>query len=41
VVTYADWTRLDELELAKGQEAGRPRVKFTSREEIRDALTAG
>jgi len=38
LVTYEDWTRLDALELARGEVAGRPRVKFTSRVEIREAL---
>ncbi|MCP4415098.1 MAG: FAD-dependent oxidoreductase [Chloroflexi bacterium] len=28
-VTYKDWLRLNELELAAGEEQGRPRVKFT------------
>ena len=29
VVRYADWQYLDEVELARGVEQGRPRVKFT------------
>lgn len=29
VVRYADWQYLDEMELARGAEQGRPRVKFT------------
>jgi ferredoxin--NADP+ reductase len=29
-VTYADWKKLDALELQNGQAAGRPRLKFTS-----------
>jgi ferredoxin--NADP+ reductase len=41
VVTYEDWTRLDALELSKGDQAGRPRVKFTSREEMQEALSSG
>ena len=38
VVTYADWQRIDELETALGEPQGRPRVKFTSTEEILAAL---
>jgi len=40
VVSYEDWARLDALELSKGEEAGRPRVKFTSRAEMMEALAA-
>ena len=40
VVNYADWSRLDELEQSRGEAGGRPRVKFTSRAEMRAALTA-
>jgi ferredoxin--NADP+ reductase len=36
--TYADWKKLDTLEVAKGQPQGRPRVKFTSVEEMIAAL---
>ena len=36
--TYADWQRLDEMEVARGKAQGRPRVKFTSVEEMRAAL---
>ena len=36
--TYADWQRLDELEVARGKAVGRPRVKFTSVEEMLTAL---
>ncbi len=36
--SYADWKRLDELEQAKGKACGRPRVKFTSVEEMKQAL---
>jgi len=28
-VTYSDWQRLDQEELRRGQEAGKPREKFT------------
>lgn len=38
VVTYADWQYLDKLEVAKGKEQGRPRVKFTTVEEMIAAL---
>ena len=38
-VTYADWQKLDALELAAGQRSGRPRVKFTSRDELAGALS--
>ncbi len=38
VVSYEDWKRLDELEVARGMEQGRPRVKFTSVEEMLAAL---
>ncbi len=38
VVTYADWQRLDALEQARGEEAGRPRVKFCTVEEMMSAL---
>lgn len=36
--TYADWLRLDELELANGEAQGRPRVKFTSVDNMLRAL---
>jgi ferredoxin--NADP+ reductase len=39
VVSYSDWTQVDAIELAKGEESGRPRVKFTSRAEIKEALS--
>jgi ferredoxin--NADP+ reductase len=38
LVTYEDWTKVDALELSKGEAAGRPRVKLTSRAEIMEAL---
>jgi ferredoxin/flavodoxin---NADP+ reductase len=38
-ITYPDWTRLDALEQSRGEGCGRPRVKFTSRDEVRRALT--
>jgi ferredoxin--NADP+ reductase len=37
-VSWADWLRLDALEVARGRAAGRPRVKFTRVEEMLDAL---
>ncbi len=37
-VSYADWQRLDALEVAAGEAQGRPRVKFTSVEEMLAAL---
>jgi ferredoxin/flavodoxin---NADP+ reductase len=36
--SYPDWKKLDALEVAKGQPLGRPRVKFTSVEEMIAAL---
>lgn len=36
--SFADWKRLDELELARGKACGRPRVKFTSVEEMKKAV---
>jgi ferredoxin--NADP+ reductase len=37
-VSWADWRRLDALEVARGRAAGRPRVKFTRVEEMLAAL---
>lgn len=37
-VTYEDWQKLDALEVAAGEAQGRPRVKFTSIEEMLDAI---
>jgi ferredoxin--NADP+ reductase len=36
--TFADWLKLDELEVSRGKAQGRPRVKFTSVEEMLAAL---
>ncbi len=36
--SFADWEKLDEIEVAKGEESGRPRVKFTSVEEMMEAV---
>ncbi len=33
-VTYDEWKRIDELEVLRGQAAGRPRVKLTEREDF-------
>ena len=38
VFTFEDWKRIDALELERGAKAGRPRVKFTSRQEMAAAL---
>lgn len=38
LVTYADWKQLDAMELNKGKEQGRPRVKFTRIEDMLAAL---
>jgi ferredoxin/flavodoxin---NADP+ reductase len=35
---YQDWLRLNELEVARGRSAGRPRVKFTRVEDMLAAL---
>ena len=39
--SYDDWLKLDELEVEKGKEQGRPRVKFVSVEEMLKALGKG
>lgn len=36
--TYDDWLRLNELEIARGQALGRPRLKFTCIEDMLAAL---
>jgi ferredoxin--NADP+ reductase len=36
--TYASWLRLDELEVTRGKAAGRPRIKFTSVDDMLVAL---
>ncbi len=33
-VTYDEWKRIDELELARGKAVGRPRIKLTERDDI-------
>ena len=37
-VSYEQWQDIDRLEMARGMPDGRPRVKFTKREEIFEAL---
>lgn len=37
-VSYADWTRLNGIEVARGRAAGRPRLKLTRVEEMLEAL---
>jgi ferredoxin--NADP+ reductase len=37
-VSFDDWLKIDELETVKGEECGRPRVKFTRVEEMLAAL---
>jgi ferredoxin--NADP+ reductase len=37
-IAYADWLRLNELETARGQDRGCPRVKFTRVHEMLEAL---
>lgn len=39
-VTIAEWNKLNALELAKGEEQGRPRVKFTDLDAMLAALDA-
>ncbi|MEP7200376.1 MAG: FAD-dependent oxidoreductase, partial [Chloroflexota bacterium] len=40
-VTYADWQRLDRIEVERGKPQGRPRVKFAQVEEMLDAVRDG
>ena len=37
-VSYADWLKLNEVELARGRERGRPRLKFTRVDDMLAAL---
>jgi len=37
--TFAEWTKLDGIEVARGTATGRPRVKFTSPDDMRAAVT--
>ncbi len=36
--SYEDWLRLNELEISRGEEAGRPRLKYTSVEDMINAV---
>ena len=38
VFSYEDWLKLDEIESARGAESGRPRVKFTTVQEMIEAV---
>jgi len=38
LVSYADWSRLDALEVAAGERNGRPRIKLVTRAEVAAAL---
>jgi len=38
IVSYADWLRLNALEVERGRARGRPRVKFTGADEMLAAL---
>lgn len=38
LVSFADWKRLDEMELNNGREQGRPRIKFTRIDDMLAAL---
>ena len=40
-VSFADWQKLDALEIAKGEPQGRPRVKFVTVAEMLEALGKG
>jgi ferredoxin--NADP+ reductase len=40
VVTYLDWTRVDEVECSRGAAQGRPRVKLCTRAEVREVLAS-
>ena len=36
--SYADWLKVDEIEIARGQAVGRPRIKFVMAEEMAAAI---
>jgi len=36
--SYQDWLQLDEIEVGRGKETGRPRVKFTRTDDMLAAL---
>lgn len=37
-ISYQDWLRIDEIERKRGEQLGRPRLKFTDIDEMLDAL---
>jgi ferredoxin/flavodoxin---NADP+ reductase len=37
-ISYADWLKLDKMEIERGSKLGRPRIKFTSTEDMLAAL---
>ncbi len=37
-ITYEDWVEIDRQEVARGEPLGRPRLKFTDRRSVLDAL---
>ncbi|PJF35415.1 MAG: hypothetical protein CUN49_10715 [Candidatus Thermofonsia Clade 1 bacterium] len=39
-VTFSDWQRLDQIEIANGQAVGRPRLKFSRISEMLEVLAA-
>jgi ferredoxin--NADP+ reductase len=39
-VSFDDWERLDAIEIERGTQAGRPRVKIVSREDVKTALSS-
>ncbi len=39
--SYQDWQRLDKLEIGRGKDHGRPRVKFTNVQEMLEAIGRG
>ena len=39
--SFADWTRLDEIEMERGAALGRPRLKFLSIDQMKAALDEG
>lgn len=39
-ISYDDWRTINEIEIARGEAVGRPRVKFTRVSDILDALAA-
>ncbi len=41
VFSWSDWEKLNELEVARGADAGRPRVKFTDRAAMVAAVLSG